>query len=375
MQRNRRHRRSPRTRLAALTVTAVLLATGGALEASTAQGTPIPPERRAAAADDGARVVGRRWLDQRTVDLTIRSPAVGADVPVRVLLPASYAEAPDRARPVLYLLHGAHDDYTSWTRETDVEDFLADQEVITVMPSAGPTGIPTDWWNLGRRRPDYETFQIDEVMGLLRDEFHAGPTRAVAGVSTGGYGALAFAARRPGAFTAAASYSGILDTSATGIPTVVNAIVAREGQWPSALWGNAVVHRANWAAHNPYRLAARLKSTRLYVAQGSGIPNDDFGNLEGAFLEGTLWGQARGFVKRLADLDVPMQAHLYRGGSHAWSSWRREFERSWPTLAAGLGLSRNQEPVPAASAGAPQPPRTIQRSASGARTSMASGAT
>ncbi|MGA5053829.1 alpha/beta hydrolase [Streptomyces cellulosae] len=335
MRRTRRHRRSLRTRLAALTATAALLATGGALVASTAQGTTTSAGERTASA---AEVVGRHWLDERTVDLTVRSPAVDADVPVRVLLPDSYAGAPDRERPVLYLLHGAHDDHTSWTRETDVEEFLADKEVITVMPSAGPTGIPTDWWNFGRRGADYETFQLDEVTGLLREEFHAGPARAVAGVSTGGYGALAFAARRPGTFAAAASYSGILDTTATGMRTVVGAIVAREGQLPAALWGSAVLQQANWSAHNPYRLADRLRGTHLYVSQGSGLPSDDFGNLEGAVLEGTLWSQARKFVDRLDDLGVPVRSHLYRGGTHAWTAWRAEFETSWPTLATGLGL-------------------------------------
>ncbi|WP_394436652.1 alpha/beta hydrolase [Streptomyces sp. SGAir0957] len=327
---------SRRTRLAACTATAALLVTGGALGASPAQGAPAAAERVTAA--DGAQITARKWLDERTVDLTVRSPAVGADVPVRVLLPASYAEAPERERPVLYLLQGAHDDYTSWTRETDIEAFLAGQDVITVMPSSGATGIPTDWWNLGRRSPDYETFQVDEVMALLRAEFYAGERRAVAGVSTGGYGALAFAARRPGTFAAAASYSGVLDTTAIGMITVVNAIVARELQLPGLLWGDPLLQRANWTAHNPYALAEKLKGTRLYVSQGSGIPSDDYGNLQGAVLEGTLYAQARKFTSRLTALGVPAQTHLYAGGSHAWSSWQGEFKASWPTLAAGLGL-------------------------------------
>lgn len=327
---------SRRTRLAACTATAALLVTGGALGASPAQGAPAAAERVTAA--DGAQITARKWLDERTVDLTVRSPAVGADVPVRVLLPASYAEAPERERPVLYLLQGAHDDYTSWSRETDIETFLAGQDVITVMPSSGATGIPTDWWNLGRRSPDYETFQVDEVMALLRAEFHAGERRAVAGVSTGGYGALAFAARRPGTFAAAASYSGVLDTTAIGMITVVNAIVARELQLPGLLWGDPLLQRANWTAHNPYALAEKLKGTRLYLSQGSGIPSDDYGNLQGAVLEGTLYAQARKFTSRLTALGVPAQTHLYAGGSHAWSSWQGEFKASWPTLAAGLGL-------------------------------------
>ncbi|MGY0488463.1 alpha/beta hydrolase [Streptomyces sp. WG-D5] len=337
-RRTSRRRRRSRTRLTALAATVALLATGGALGAATAHGEPVVAT---SVAQDGARIVGQKWLDERTVDLTVRSPAVGADVPVRVLLPASYAAAPERERPVLYLLQGAHDDYTSWTRQTDVEEFLAGQDVITVMPSSGPTGIPTTWWNLGRNSPDYETFQVDEVMRLLRGTFHAGPRRAVAGVSTGGYGALAFAARRPGAFAAAASYSGVLDTTALGMVTVVNAIVARESKLPSTLWGSPLLHRANWNAHNPYALAERLKGTRLYVAQGSGVPSDDFGNLTGTVLEGTLWGQAKKFTGRLDALGVPARTHLYKGGSHAWPSWQREFKESWPVLAAGLGLPQN----------------------------------
>ncbi len=157
-------------------------------------------------------------------------------------------------------------------------------------------------------------------------------------MSTGGYGALAIAARRPGTFAAAASYSGILDTTATGMRTVVGAIVAREGQ----LLGRPVGQRRPAAGQlvgpQPYRLADRLRGTHLYVSQGSGLPSDDFGNLEGAVLEGTLWSQARKFVDRLDDLGVPVRSHLYRGGTHAWTAWRAEFETSWPTLATGLGL-------------------------------------
>lgn len=332
-----KHRR-PRRKLAALAAVTALLATGGALSASTALGAPTASPSAARVAD-GPRIVGEKWLDSRTVDLTIDSPAVGRQLPVRVILPTRFKDQPDRTWPVLYLLQGAHDDYTSWTRETDVEEFLADKDVITVIPASGPTGIPTDWWNHGSpSAPDYEAFQVQELTGLLCDTYRANGTRAVAGVSTGGYGAMAFAARHPGTFGAAASYSGVLDTTALGMPTVMNAIVARELQLPSALWGSPFLHRENWDRHNPASLAGQLAGTRLYVSQGSGIPSSDFGNLEGAVLEGTLWGQAQGFARKLDRSGVPATVHFYGGGSHAWPSWQREFKASWPTLAAGLGL-------------------------------------
>ncbi|MFI6491571.1 alpha/beta hydrolase [Streptomyces sp. NPDC050564] len=308
----------------------VLLTATTALASAAVGGTP--------AAGDSARITAAKWLDPRTFDLTVASPAVGASLPVRVVTPTGYATHPDRTWPVLYLLHGAHDDYTSWTRETDVSDFLAGRGVLVVMPSSGPTGIPTDWWNYGMSgAPDYERFQVDEVMALLRQHFRANGRRAVAGVSTGGYGALAFAARRPGVFGAAASYSGILDTTAPGMPTVAGAIVARESLAPLALWGSALFNRDNWNQHNAYALAGALAGTGLYIAQGSGLPSSDFGNLEGAVLEGTLWSQAHWFTRRLDALGIPAQVHFYNGGSHAWPYWQQEFKASWPTLAAGLG--------------------------------------
>ncbi|WP_030542856.1 alpha/beta hydrolase family protein [Streptomyces albus] len=339
--RHRRTRRPLRT-LAALTAGTALLATDALSAAGAMAGAPTASgfsRATTTAAASGARIVSERRLDARTLDLMVDSPAVGTTLPVRVVLPAGFETEPDRTWPVLYLLQGAHDDYTSWTRETDVEEFLADKDVIAVMPSSGPTGIPTAWWNYGRSSaPDYETFQVEEVMELLKLRYRASGTRAVAGVSTGGYGALAFAARRPGAFGAAASYSGIVDTTAPGMPAVLNAIVARESQPPLTLWGSPLLQRRLWNQHNPAAQARQLAGTRLYVSQGSGIPNTDFGNLEGALLEGTLWLQAKGFTKRLEWLGIPAETHLYSGGSHAWPYWQREFKASWPVLAAGLGL-------------------------------------
>lgn len=335
-----RHRRprNRRTAVAAATAATVLLVAAGATGDPVAWGA-VPPPRAGSAAEGAVRVVSETRIGERTVDLVIDSPAVGAELPVRVILPAGFATRPDRTWPVLYLLQGGHDDYTSWTRETDVAGFLADKEVIAVLPSSGPTGIPTVWRDgADRSSPDYESFQVEEVMEVLRRHYRASTTRAVAGVSTGGYGAMAFAARHPGTFTAAASYSGILDTTAPGMPTVVSAIVAREGRPPSALWGSPLFDRDIWQRHNPAARVERLAGTRLYVSQGAGVPGGDFGDLQGALLEGTLRGQAEGFARRLARAGIPAEVHFYRGGSHSWPYWEREFIRSWPTLAAGLGL-------------------------------------
>ncbi|AJE85912.1 secreted protein [Streptomyces albus] len=333
-----RARRTPRrTKLLALAAS-VLLAGSGALLVPEASGAPAADAGRHRAAE-GARILAEEKAGARTLDLTVDSPALGTTARVRLILPKGFAGEPERRWPVLFLLQGAHDDYTSWTRETGVESFLADKDVLTVLPSSGPTGIPTDWWNFGLPgAQDYEAFQTEELGRLLRERFRAGERRAVAGVSTGGYGALALAARHPGTFGAAASYSGITDTTAFGMPTVLSAIVAREGKLPGALWGPPLLARANWNRHNPAALVDSLDGTGLYLSQGSGLPSEDFGNLEAAVLEGTLWGQAQGFARKLKAAGIPARVHFYQGGLHAWEFWEREFTASWPTLAAGLGL-------------------------------------
>ncbi|CAM5641834.1 Acyl-CoA:diacylglycerol acyltransferase OS=Streptomyces violarus OX=67380 GN=FHS41_000271 PE=3 SV=1 [Streptomyces violarus] len=235
---------------------------------------------------------------------------------------------------MLYLLHGAHDDYTSWTRETDIEAFTEGRDLIVAMPDAGPTGIPSVW----RGGPDYETFQVKEVPALLARDYRASGVRAVAGVSTGGYGAMAHAARHPGAFKAAASYSGILDTTAPGVPAIMDAIVARENLPAASLWGHPLLNLLTWRDFNPRARATGLRGTALYVSQGSGVGGGNGGDPLPGVLESALWPSAQGFAGTLARLGIRATTHLYSGGGHDWPYWKREFTASWPMLAHALGV-------------------------------------
>ncbi|MEU6139746.1 alpha/beta hydrolase family protein [Streptomyces sp. NPDC047081] len=272
-------------------------------------------------------------ISARTFDVSLSSVALGRSATVRLILPSDFDTQPTKTYPVLYLLHGAHDDYTSWTRETDIEAFTAGRDLIVAMPDAGPTGIPTAWAS----GPDYETFQVTEVPALLAGSYRASGVRVVAGVSTGGYGALAHAARHPGAFAAAASYSGILDTTFLGVPTIVDAIVAREGLAPLSLWGNPVLNLLTWRSFNPRARAAGLRGTPLYVSSGSGVAGGTGDWLPEA-LESALWPQAHSFTDALDRLGIAVTKHFYSGGGHSWAYWKQEFTTSWPMLAGALGV-------------------------------------
>ncbi|MGW1215937.1 alpha/beta hydrolase [Streptomyces sp. NPDC002499] len=317
--------------------------TDGAARASEPSGVSRRAVAKAAAATGLAALFGvtvgagraraATQVGARTFDVAVSSPALGRSAPVRLILPSDFDARTGRTYPVLYLLHGAHDDYTSWTRETDIEAFTAGRDLIVAMPDAGPTGIPSAW----RGGPDYETFQVQEVPALLARDYRASGVRAVAGVSTGGYGAMAHAARHPGAFAAAASFSGILDTTALGVPPLVDAIVARENLAPGSLWGNPLLGALTWRDFNPRARATGLRGTPLYVSQGSGVVGG-VGDWLPEALESLLWPSAHRFTDTLALLSIPVTAHYYAGGGHSWAYWKGEFTASWPMLAGALGL-------------------------------------
>jgi S-formylglutathione hydrolase FrmB len=292
--------------------------------------TTSPPGGRTA-----AKVVAATRIDARTWDLTVASAALGRPVPVRIVLPADFARAAGRTWPVLYLLHGPQDDHTAWSRETGVAALTEGRDVILAMPYCGPAGLPTRW----RDGSDYETFQLRELDEVLRRDYRASGVRAVAGVSTGGYGAMAHAARHPGAFRAAASFSGVLDTTFAGVPAALEALLIRESLFSESLWGDPVLQWDTWRTFNPTARAGGLRGTALYVSCGSGGgPAAGGGELLPEVLESTLWPATHVFATALELRDIPVTTHYYQGGRHEWSYWRREFTAAWPLLARALGL-------------------------------------
>jgi S-formylglutathione hydrolase FrmB len=310
--------------------------------AAVAGGLGLPGARAGAAGSTSAAdVVAAHWLGPRTLDVLIESPAMGATLPVRLLLPHGWSPNTTRRWPVLHLLHGGRDDYTSWTRETDIADLSARHDVIVAMPEGGRAGFYSDWWNRDRGGPPrWETFHLAEVVDVLRRWYGAGPARAVAGLSSGGEGALAYAARYPGMFRFAASYSGLADTLSPGVPELIMGLLASERLSPQALWGHPIPQAAIWRAHDPRSLAARLRGTGLYVSCGqTGLPQLTGGIdwADGVSIERVTARTIPPFLAALRHAGVPVIAHLYRGGTHSWPYWQRELHASWPLLMRALG--------------------------------------
>ena len=349
-----RHRRRPQfARHAGTAVTLALLTVGmAACTSSPAPQAVGPPDRP-------ARVVATQTLGPRVRDLNIDSPALGRSAKVRLLLPRRFQAQPHRRWPVLWLLHGCCDTYQSWTRSTDVEELAGLADVLVVMPEAGQVGFYSDWYARGQGGPSrWETFHLTELRELLERDWRAGNRRVVAGLSMGGLGAMAYAARHPGMFRAAASYSGLLHTRYQGDPLpgprMIQDLLRDFDEDPDALWGDPRRHGDLWAAHNPYDLAPRLREVGLFVSVGNGQP----GPLDGSATNGqlqqierALYPQNLEFVERLRQLGIPVRFDDYGPGIHTWPYWQRELHRSLPLLLGALQR-------PAAAPTSPAPPHS-----------------
>lgn len=301
-------------------------------------GAKAPPPSATATPTPGIpapRVVETVEVEDRMVDLTISSAAVGREVKVRLLLPADFADQPARQWPVLYLLHGCCDTYDAWTRSTDIERLSQRSPMIIAMPEGGAVGFYSDWVT----GPKWETFHTVELPDVLAREYRASSRQAIAGLSMGGFGALAYAARHPDQYAAVASFSGITHTLYAGHAQNSLGLVESQGEDPLALWGDPDRDVDVWRQHNPYDLAERFKGRPVYISCGNGTPGPlDPTGTSPDDIEKSLYAENKAFAKRLKEAGVDAQIRLYGAGTHDWPYWERELGIAWPLLTKAVGL-------------------------------------
>ena len=115
----------------------------------------------------------------------------------------------EKGLPVLYLLHGAYGDHSSWMRNSNIERYIQQYCCIAVMAS-----VENSFYQDMAYGNAYYTFMTEELPTFVTNVFPASKKREdtyIAGFSMGGYGAWYLALSKPNQYAKAASMSGALD--------------------------------------------------------------------------------------------------------------------------------------------------------------------
>ncbi len=288
-----------------------------------------------------------------------QSSALGVRKDYLIYLPPSYQSDEARRFPVVYLLHGAWGSEDDWVRQGGL-DVVMDSliaagmpEMIVVMPD-GDDGFYTDWAphydrtlcplrtdlreSVARycvRKPGYDEYvardmvrQIDITYRTVPDARH----RGIAGLSMGGFGALALAAEYPDLWAAAASHSGAVELLALAVDTAAGTVTyathadtlrtTSPGIWPvlAPVFGT---NARDWTDRDPVGRIARMNAR-----ERSRLPAlyADVGTEDGLLLNN------RALRVELARLGVPLAYHEYPG-AHTWPYWRAHVAQSLTWLA------------------------------------------
>lgn len=229
------------------------------------------------------------------------SESLGFHVSTTVLLPQEPRREPV---PVLWLLHGASDDDTSWHSRTGIERYAEAHGIAVVMPFGGLGYYSNErvgfrWWD----------WVSDELPALVQRNFKISDAREdtfVAGLSMGGFGTLKLALNQPHRFAAAASLSGALvmdsprNFSEEYLPRT------------SRIWGESGIEPGG--PDDLCALVARTPATdlpRLYLACGT---------------EDYLVEENRQFEQVAAAAGVPLTTS-FEPGDHDWAFWDDQIQR------------------------------------------------
>jgi S-formylglutathione hydrolase FrmB len=290
-------------------------------------------------------LVGVEHRGPRWDRLLVASASMHRVVAVDVL----HGSSAGQPRPTLYMLDGVEGGATSgWLTKGGAEQFFVDKPVDVVLTSGGVGSMYSDWDHydptLGLNR--WETFLIDELPPIAESFLHSDGRRAIAGVSMGAQAAMMLAQRHPGFYRSVSGISGCYSTSDQIGRTVTQLTVASRGGDPNNLWGPP--NSPEWAAHDSYLGADKLRGTAIHLSVGTGMPNmpdlttiaaaaDPSAALRlaggGAALESGARECTQRFAARLDALHIPYTVSYEPTGTHSWPDFANQLPSTWAAIA------------------------------------------
>jgi putative tributyrin esterase len=229
------------------------------------------------------------------------SESLGEERAVNILLPADYNTS-WRRYPALYLLHGLGDDHTAWAYMTNLSGYAAKLPMIVVMPDAGRSFYVN---SASDPKARFEDFIAKDLIAYVDSHYRTIPlrrSRAVAGLSMGGYGAALLGLKYYRKFAALGAFSGVVGISR---PTPMAANPSR-GDFQNLFGASNSPERAE---RDPFALLEKIPAAEIpdiYIACGG---------------QDGLVSQNRDFVKLLAEKKIPYEYRELSPRAHTWDLW------------------------------------------------------
>jgi S-formylglutathione hydrolase FrmB len=250
-------------------------------------------------------------------------------VPYCILLPPSYDSAKTRRYPVLYFLHGLHENAQillnsgGWDLIQDLWSQHQIGEFLIVTPSADNSF----YINSRNGRDDFQSFFIREFLPYIERHYRTRSERqerGIGGVSMGGYGALRFALLYPQLFGSVSAHSAALIDEPQARLTSSDAAVVT--QFVGTAFGSPF-DPAYWNRESPFTIVKthpRPAGLKIYFDCGT---EDSFGFYRGA----------EKFHELLDSRHIPNEFHLYPG-SHDWEYFAQHLPASLEFQSHAFGL-------------------------------------
>jgi S-formylglutathione hydrolase FrmB len=230
---------------------------------------------------------GQSRIDCSALDSKILKRSVRYCVYIPSGYDAGVKEHPARRYPILYFLHGLGDNEQTlfnsggWT----LLDDLRNQHKMGDFLIVAPEGRRSFYINSADGSVRYSDFFLQEFMPQIEGKYHfrgGRASRAISGISMGGYGALRFAFAHPELFSAVSAQSAALITES---PQQLNAASQSGAPLLSVLgpvFGKPIDVR-HWNENDPLVLAkknaAALQRQAIYFNCGQ---DDNYGFEKGA---------------------------------------------------------------------------------------------
>jgi S-formylglutathione hydrolase FrmB len=249
-------------------------------------------------------------------DVVFHSVALNRDMPYRVVLPAEIAAG--RKLTVVYLLHGGGGGFRDWTNYSNVAQF-AEEGLILVMPE-GNSSYYTN--SVERSQDRYEDYIVSDLITDIEAKYPAvadRSSRAIVGVSMGGFGAIKLALRHPGLFGFVGGISSAIDVPRR--PFSVKRM--QQSRHYISIFG-------------PSGSQARRDNDPFFLARSADPEKTPYLFLSCGEQEGLLPSN-REFAALLAQRHFRFEFHSSRG-AHDWTQWNERLPSLFQSLRERMKL-------------------------------------